>query len=228
MGVNLSYLGSAFHEFWSRCGDKLIHPADEPYFAYKNKRGCHDSCDFVTSDYGPWPFDGPLEIAKVVVCYANPLYSINDKKHQRLITTQRTGIEPLPEPWYDYYRPRIAKPMGFKIEDIANEVAVFNVCPYPSISMPDGAVRFAAGLPSIWAAQKHLREVLMPKAHEGKIFLVIARKHMLWGVHDGIVGGNIDCVRNRYGQLREELGSRIRNWLKTERNKAIQNQPESV
>lgn len=182
----MSYLGSAFHKFWSRCGDESIHPEDEPYFAYEKKHGCRGSCDFVTDDYGPWPFDGPLQSAKVVVCYANPLYSIGDKSHQGLIARQRSGVEPLPEPWYGFYRPRIAKPIGLEIEELVGDVAVFNVCPYPSISMPERAIRFAAGLPSVWAAQKHFREVLLPKAREGKIFLVIARKHMLWGVHEGI------------------------------------------
>ena len=177
------------------------------------------------SDYGPWPFDGPLETARIVVCYANPLYSIEDKKHQKLIVQQRSGLEPLPEPWHHYYRPRIAKPMGVKVEDIVNDVAVLNVCPYPSTTMPDRAVRFAAGLPSVWAAQKHLREVLIPKARAGKIFLVVARKHMLWGVNDGIASGNIACVRNRYGSLEEDLGARIQKWLRSERIDSI---PKSV
>lgn len=214
--VSLSYLGSAFHKFWSRCGDESIHPEDEPYFAYEKKHGCRGSCDFVTDDYGPWPFDGPLESAKVVVCYANPLYSIGDKSHQGLIARQRSGVEPLPEPWYGFYRPRIAKPIGLEIEELVGDVAVFNVCPYPSISMPERAIRFAAGLPSVWAAQKHFREVLLPKAREGKIFLVIARKHMLWGVHEGITGENIACVRNRYGALQDELGRRIHEWLRAQ------------
>jgi hypothetical protein len=207
------YLGTEFHRYWAECGDALIHPRDQSYFENDKTKQCKEDCDFVTSDYGPWPFDGPMETAKIVVCYANPAYSAEDKKHQELISKQRTGVEPLPRPWHKFYKTRIADPLGKSVESLESQVAIFNVCPYPSISMPDRAIRFAAGLPSVWAAQKYLREVLIPNAKAGKIFLVIARKHMLWGVNDGITEGNISCVRNRFGKLDQVTVEKIHNWM---------------
>jgi hypothetical protein len=79
--------------------------------------------------------------------------------------------------------------------------------------MTDRAIRFAAGLPSVWAAQKYLREVLIPKAQSDEIFLVIARKHQLWGIVEGFKDPNINIRRNIGGHLGPVLGGRIRRWL---------------
>lgn len=211
----MSFVGSGFQQFWSECGDCRIHPADKPFFDFDAKRAEKDrlAASFETDEYGPWPFDGPLENAKVVVCYANPLYSPADQDHQNLIVKQRTGIEPLPQPWYPYYRPRIGVALGAEMTDLCEVVSLFNVCPYPSVTMADRAIRFASGLPSVWAAQKHLREVLIPKARAQEIFLVIARKHQLWGAVDGFESPNIAFSRNIGGHLGQELGKQIRKWL---------------
>ncbi|WP_310647066.1 hypothetical protein [Limnohabitans sp.] len=70
------YLGTEFHRYWAECGDALIHPRDQSYFENNKTKQSKEACDFVTSDYGPWSFDGPMETAKIVVCYANPAYSV--------------------------------------------------------------------------------------------------------------------------------------------------------
>lgn len=212
---NLSYLGSPFHDFWSRCGDHQIHPEDQPFFSFDKKRGIGQqlSCDFETDDYGPWPFDGALDEAKVVVCYANALFNDADKKHKELIRAQRSGNEDLPSPWDWYYQSRIATPMNVNIASLRRVVSIFNVCPYPSNRMLDKSIRFAAGLPSVWAAQKHLREVLIPKAQSGEIFLVFARKHQLWGVVEGFECPTIAFSRNIGGYLGPVLGGAIQDWL---------------
>jgi hypothetical protein len=209
----VTHSNSHLFRFWGRCGANHIHPDDKPFFDHDVQHGQKLARDFVTDAYGPWPFDGPLETAKVVVCYANPLYSPADLVHQNLIVKQRTGIEPLPQPWYPYYRPRIGVALGAEMTDLCEVVSLFNVCPYPSFTMADRAIRFASGLPSVWAAQKHLREVLIPKARAQEIFLVIARKHQLWGAVDGFESPNIAFSRNIGGHLGQELGKQIRKWL---------------
>jgi hypothetical protein len=208
----VNYSGSHFQQFWSRCGDKHIHPDDQSFFEHA-KNGGNLAYDFVTTEYGPWPFDGPLENAKVVVCYANPLYSPEDRHQKDLIFKQRTGVEPLPQPWHAYYKPRIGVALGAEMSNLCDRVSLLNVCPYPSVMMGDRAIRFAAGLPSVWAAQKHLREVLIPRALANEIFLVFARKHQLWGVIEGFDSPNIAFNRNRGGHLGPDLGKRIRLWL---------------
>lgn len=212
----MSYVGTAFHEFWLRCrSEDGVHPVDAPFFDFDSEKPAEDrlAADFRTSDYGPWPFDGPLDSAKVVVCYANALYDRQDILHRECIRAQRSGVEDLPHQWDWYYEPRIGSALGIPVADLRRIVSVFNICPYPSTSMPDRAVRFAAGLPSVWAAQKHLREVLIPKAQAGELFLVMARKHQLWGVIEGFACNNIAFSRNIGGHLGPTLGGKIRAWL---------------
>jgi hypothetical protein len=211
----MSFTGSVLQQFWSECGDCRIHPADKPFFDFDATRAEQDrlAASFKTDEYGPWPFDGPLHSAKVVVCYANALYAPEDVQHRDCIRAQRTGAEDLPYPWAHYYIPRIGRALGMDMSQLRRVVSVFNICPYPSVNMPERAIRFAAGLPSVWAAQKHLREVLIPKALAGDIFLVMARKHQLWGVTDGFACDNIAFSRNMGGHLGPTLGGRIRAWF---------------
>lgn len=210
----MSYLGSSLHEFWSKCGDNHIHPEDQPFFTQDDENKVTKlATAYQTKNYGPWPFDGPLDKALVVICYANPLFSINDIQYEKLIKAQRSGIEELPRQWDEYYQPRIGTALKLPMEKLRQHISIFNVCPYPSISMEGPAVRFASGLPSVWAAQKHLREVLIPKAMNEQIFLVLARKHQLWGVIEGFKSDNIAFSRNRSGTLGQNLGGRIREWL---------------
>jgi len=102
--------------------------------------------------------------------------------------------------------------IGLPMEKARKVVAIFNVCPYWSEEMGDREVRLAAGLPSVWAAQKHLREVLIKQALDGEIFLVVARKHQLWGVVEGLDCETLRLVRNRTGSL-ATIGSEIGDWL---------------
>ena len=94
-------------------------------------------------------------------------------------------------------------------------VSVFNVCPYSSQNMNGSETSLAAGLPSVWAAQRHLRDVLIPRALSGEIHLVFLRKHELWGVTEGWDSEHIHVVRGRElgGTIPEELGCRLQNWL---------------
>lgn len=210
----MSYLGSPFHEFWSRCGESHIHPDDKPFLSFE--RGALRATKLQVGKYRPCPFDGPLDHARVIVCLANPNYSnLASTDVNRLVQGQRSGVTPLPAEWDQYYQPRIAGPIGASMADVREFVSVLNVCPYASITMDDPEVRLAAGLPSVWAAQKHLREVLIPRAKTGNIFLVIIRKHQLWGVTEGFDNSNIAVVRGnaRLGNIPIELGLRIRQWL---------------
>lgn len=82
----MSYLGRSLHEFWSRRGDKRIHPEDQPFFAQDDQNKVKKlAAEYQIKNYEPWPFDGPLDKALVVVCYANPLFSSNDIQYKELI-----------------------------------------------------------------------------------------------------------------------------------------------
>lgn len=201
------YLGTEFHRYWARCGNLNEHPDDVPYL--KNSP--------FTKGVLPCPFDGPLEKAKVVICLANPSYkSIKENVDLNpLILSMRSGEEDLPEIFSYYYR-KITKPIGEYSKDLKRLVAVFNVCPYASDAMDANAEKIAAGLPSVWQAQQYLRQVLIPRAQTGNIYLVFIRKLQLWGVTESettfgkvrVADGNA-----RSGVMSKELGIEIRNWL---------------
>ena len=198
------YLGTDFHRYWSRCGwHEKVHPDDRPYL----QPGLFDDL------HPPCPFDGPLDRARVVVCLANPNYREGD--FSELIRDQRCGEDPLPEEWRYYYEPRIAHPIGLPMDVLKGVVSVFNVCPYSSKQMDDKTQRLAAGLPSVWQAQTYLREVLIPRARTGNIFLVILRKHQLWGVVEGDGSPTLQLIRGGAlkGAIPTAVGGEIRRWL---------------
>lgn len=193
--------------FWAGVTrDVGVHPKDKPFFDSAGQN------DFKTAHRPPGPWDGPLMTAKVVVCYANPGYAPEDAGRRDLIANQLSGKEELPGCWDEWYLPRIGG-IGIPIGTLRKVVAIFNVCPYSSVEMGDREARLASGLPSVWAAQKHLREVLIPQALSGRIFLVVARKHQLWGVVEGCEGETFRLVRNRAGHL-AGVGAEIGRWLR--------------
>jgi hypothetical protein len=194
-------------DFWNELpAGANIHPQDEPIF---KSASWHT---FETSHRPPGPWDGPLKTAKVVICYANPGYDPEDKSRRELISKQLSGKEELPDCWDDWYMPRIGT-IGLPATTLRRVVSIFNICPYSSVEMNDREIRLASGLPSVWAAQKHLREALIPQAMAGQIFLVVARKHQLWGVVEGNERETFRLIRNRAGYL-AGVGPAIGNWLR--------------
>lgn len=202
------YLGSDFHRYWARCGELEKHPDDAAYL---------DEAHFL-SGVRPCPFDGPLNQAKVIICLANPWYpeSRDPDSLNELIVSMRTGEEPLPKE-FDYFYRRIFGPVGISIDKLRSVAAVFNVCPYASETMNAGAIRNAAGLASVWQAQKYLREVLIPRAQTGNIYLILIRKLQLWGVTQTVAEhGKLRVIPKHAmnGVMSDELGADIRKWLK--------------
>ncbi len=201
------YLGSDFHRYWARCGGLKKHPDDAAYL---------DETHFLT-EVRPCPFDGPLDRAKIVICLANPRYdeprdidSLNE-----LILSLRSGEEFLPNVFDEFYK-RIFRPIGLPIESLRSLAAILNICPYASTEMQTSAIRNASGLPSVWQAQKYLREVLIPRAQTGNIYLVLIRKLQLWGVTTGIEEiGTLRVIPGHAinGVMPIELGKQIQDWL---------------
>ena len=219
----MSYFGSSFQQFWSRCGEGNIHPDDALFFkaeralagevvAGRSRR----AANFETEQYLPCPFDGPIDKAKVIICLANPNYTNLDARSVNgIVTGQRCGIADLPMEWDAYYQPRFGNPIGIGMSDLRGQLAILNLCPYSSPYLDGAETRLAVGLPSVWAAQKHFREVLVPLAMAGEIYIVVGRKHQLWGVHEGLRSPNIAVTRENAisGHLGQDLGKGIRNWL---------------
>lgn len=203
------YLGSDFHRYWARCGRRDIHPDDAAYLVKGSSPFNHELL--------PCPFDGPLDKAKVVICLANPSdgYAESKTEINELVIGMRSGEEPLPKVFDDFYK-KLVRPIGGPPEELRSLVAVFNVCPYWSSEMPDPVMGMATGLPSVWQAQKYLREVLIPRAQTGNIFLILTRKLRLWGVTPGVEeedGFRVFPDRAISGVMPNDLGREIQEWL---------------
>ena len=203
------YLDSEFHRYWARCGSQPLHPDDAPSLA--NSPFQHD--------YLPCPFDGPLHRARVVICLANPNYPTEGGDYKTLILDQRSGESELPKAWDYYYEPRIAAPLGLDMDHVRSLVSVLNVCPYASTLMEDVHQRAAAGLASVWQAQKFLREVLLPRALTGNIYLLVIRKHQLWGITEGPNCRTVGIIRGHeiWGGLPKVRAKDVRAWLEAKR-----------
>ena len=203
------YLGSDFHRFWARCGRHELHPDDANYLAVEDSPFNHELL--------PCPFDGPLDKAKVVICLANPSdgYTADTGIVNGLALEMRSGEEPLPSTFDRFYQP-ILRPIGIPLDELRSMAAVFNVCPYASAKMNAATERKAAGLPSVWQAQKYLREVLIPRAQTGNIHLILIRKLQLWGVTQGAEEeGGFRIIPDRAigAVISSQHGKEIQGWL---------------
>jgi len=207
-----------------------VHTEDRPFLNAKineqNQQKKTTKLSFKFDGRIPSPWDGNLKKAKIVICYANPASDENDKDHKDIMLKQLSGNAPLPteiDAWKKWYEDKKFDRLG-EFEG-SNEISVFNLCPYASENMSDVNWRVASGLPSVWMAQKHLREVLIPKALKGKIFLVIARAHRFWGVpYEGLnyldeenpfkEKTNLWIQTNRSGIVSEEIAKAFKAWEK--------------
>lgn len=175
------------------------------------------AASFQTKKIRPCPFDGPIGTAKLVLCLANPNYDgFDEAVADRVVGQQRKGATELPKEWDNFYTDKIADPLGMTMDQVRKFTAVLNLCPYASSPFMQGnELRLAAGLPSVWQAQKFLREVLIPKAHEDELYLVITRKHQAWGVHEGFECENIIVSRRNpiAGKIPADKVLEIRKWL---------------
>ncbi len=204
------YLGSEFHRYWARCGSNGVHPDDAAYLEVNNSPFNHELL--------PCPFDGPLDQAKVVICLSNPSdgYTQDVGQVNTRVMEMRSGEEPLPQIFDDFYR-GIFRPICAPLDELRSKVAVFNICPYSSKELNAAAVRKSLGLPSVWQAQKYLREVLIPRAQTGNIQLILIRKLSLWGVTEALEQANgLHVIRGRAinGVMPADVGRNIYCWLK--------------
>ena len=200
--------------------EKDVHKEDLSFLKPKmsEERGAQLSFDFKGRIPSPW--DGNLKSAKIVICYANPVSDVNDGNNKEKMLEQLSGSAPLPtdiDAWNDWYQQKKFERLG-EFEN-SDKISVFNICPYASVSMSDINWRVALCLPSIWWAQKHLREELIPRALKGEIFLVIARAHQRWGMPhwdniESFKEGNLRIQTNRGGYIKEDIARDFKTWEK--------------
>ena len=193
-----------------------VHKDDLPFLKANEERAAQLTFDFKGRIPSPW--DGNLKSAKIVICYANPLSDVDDATNKDKMLKQLSGSAPLPtdiDSWNRWYENKMFGRLG-KFKN-SNTISVFNLCPYASENMSDINWRTASCLPSVWWAQKHLREVLIPMALDKEIFLVIARAHKYWGIPswdniDLFKEGNLRIQTNRGGFIQEDIARDFMTW----------------
>ena len=209
--ANLTRLGESGFE-------QDVHKEDLPFLKPKmsEERGAQLSFDFKGRIPSPW--DGNLQSAEIVICYANPLSDVDDTTNKAKMLKQLSGSASLPtdiDSWNRWYKQKMFGRLG-EFEN-SYKISVFNICPYASENMSDVNWRVASCLPSVWWAQKHLREVLIPMALDKEIFLVIARAHKYWGIPswdniDLFKEGNLRIQTNRGGFIQEDIARDFLTW----------------
>ena len=199
-----------------------VHTEDRPFLNAKikqqNQQKKTTKLSFKFDGRIPSPWDGNLKEARIVICYANPASDENDDCYKEEMKEQLFGNASLPTDipaWNKWYIEKKFDRLG-EFEE-SNKISVFNLCPYASENMSDVNWRVASCLPSIWMAQKHLREVLIPKALNKQIFLVIARAHHRWGVpcwgkNNSFQTENLRIQTNRGGFITEEIAKGFKLW----------------
>lgn len=171
-------------------------------------------------DFPPGPYFGPLKTAKVVLCYANPgadtpsKDTVSQHHNRHLLFRQLQGDQSYPHKlpgWDRWFTPRANSLFGGDIDTAAKNTAVLNLLPYASEDMSK-AEKIANCLPSAWAAQRYLRETLIPKAQRGEILLMMCRSAHLWGLMSSRGSDNILINRVRSG-FSAEIKSQAQKWI---------------
>jgi hypothetical protein len=167
----------------------------------------------------PGPFFGPLKTASIVLCYANPSVDsgssevMASKEWQEILSTQLDGKQPYPyniPGWNQWFRPVAKHLYADDIEAAAKNIAVFNLIPYASFNM-DKVKSVANCIPSVWAAQNYLRDVLIPKAKDGQILLIMCRSSQYWGLRSSHGSKNIIMNNVRRG-FTEKTKAIVNDW----------------
>jgi hypothetical protein len=204
-------------EYWKEV-DSLktpIHPRD--------LRVLEELSHYVESDlnydFPPGPYFGSLKNAKIVLCYANPgidepsLETIQSIPNRELLLKQLDGKQPYPYQllgWKEWFSQRANSLFGGDQQLASEKLAVFNLFPYASRNM-DNVEKVATCLPSVWVAQSHLREELIPRALAGEVLLVMCRSAHLWGLRSEHGSNNILINTVRSG-FTERVKKRVQEW----------------
>ena len=210
-------------EFWQKLdiNSGYIHPDDAIIL---NELEKDFSIDF-DYNFPPGHYFGPLKTAKIILCYANPgvdspsLKAISDSSNHEFLLKQLSGEEHYPyqvSGWFEWFSKVANSLFNGDIQLASRSIAIANLLPYASINM-DKAESISQCLPSVWAMQNHLRNVLIPRAKNGEILLIMCRSSHLWGLRSSHNSENIIINNTRTGftaQTKEKVATFIKNITK--------------
>ena len=192
-------------KFWKDLpGDAKVHPEDQFVLGQ------------ITHNYDlrclPGPYRGPLKSAAVVLLFANPGLTEQDKRHaaepraQEYYVRMRTGIHRLPsreehETAYVWAK-QIAHQFELDYEKVRHKLAMLNLSAYKSEKLDR---KLLIAIPSCRVTLDWAQKTLFPSAVAEKTVVVCMRGHSSWGLKpDADPLGKLfapSCTRN--GKIRQ-------------------------
>ena len=208
-------------DFWATLPPQAcVHPKDRPIL--------DQYPGIFELDIPPGHVNGPLKTAPVVACYLNPGFEEEDRawfnreRERAKLFRQVHGEDRFPlwfPRWRKWYLERVWDRKRIGEEQLAQTVAIFNVCAYASPDAQQLQPEIIQRLPSSQMARCYLREVLIPQARRGERFLVIARGHREWGVDRSLECRTIRFSPNpRGGHFGKKIRDAVYDWLDARQN----------
>ncbi|GGE93855.1 hypothetical protein [Pseudoalteromonas gelatinilytica] len=209
-------------QYWLNLGsDSYKHP-DDLVVLEELKEHTKKELNF---EFPPGPYWGPLKKAKIVLCYANPsvnspsLETIKDESNINTLIEQLKGTEKYPyklNGWYKWFSQKANSLFSEindaqRLEKASAHIAVINLIPYASENMKN-LESIANCLPSAWAAQRYLRENLIPKAQRWEILLIMCRSSHLWGLKSPHGSPNI-LINNARNGFTGSVKKAAKKWI---------------
>ncbi len=203
-------------EFWNKLPNhECIHPEDKDVL--------NQYAGVFELDIPPGHINGQLKTAPVIALFLNPGFEEEDKAifqnegSRALLFDQISGKNDFPlwfNRWKKWFLPRV-RIGNMTEEQIANQVAILNVCSYASKDANLLKPSILDSLPSTQMAIKYLHEVLIPQAKRGDRFIVVCRAAWAWKIDRSLECQNIKFVNNpRGGHFGPEIREQIERWLK--------------
>jgi hypothetical protein len=199
---------------WAIPGQRCVHPDDEPYLS-KNTFG-------LELNVPPGHINGRLKTAPIVACFLNPGYEEQEANYfakpegRKMLLDQAAGESDFPrekelDRWWSWFKPRV-KIEGMGDEELAQNVAILNICAYASKNAGLLSSGFISKLPSATVARAFLHQVLIPEAKEGKRFIVVCRAAWAWGVPRTQQGNNLEIGFPRGGHFGPRVRALVGDW----------------
>jgi hypothetical protein len=208
------YWRSELESTWAIPGHRCVRKDDEPYLS-QNTFG-------LELNVPPGHINGRLKTAPIVACFLNPGYEEQEARYfakpegRKMLLAQAAGEADFPrEPeldrWWSWFKPRV-KIEGMDDDELAQNVAILNICAYASKDAALLSNSLISALPSSKVARAFLHQILVPEAKAGRRFVVICRGAWAWEVPRTQQGGNLEIGFPRSGHFGPRVRALVEDW----------------
>lgn len=206
-------------DFWNKLkAQQCVHPEDA------NVLKKHP--DTFELNIPPGHINGQFKSAPIIALYLNPGFEDEDRlsfdnaEYRELLFQQIQGENDFPlwfERWKKWFIPRV-RINDLDDNQLAKNVAIFNVCAYASKDAKMLTPEIIESLPSSQVAIRYLHDVLIPQAKRGERFIVVGRGAWAWKLKPSC---DYECSNIRFvssprgGYFGPKIREEISQWLKS-------------